>query len=63
MADVYVLASPAPTLYVYPSALHSGVEPPAPIRVRGGRFYEWTPGEPLSPNQDADTINALLGVI
>lgn len=37
MADVYVLASPAPTLYVYPSALHP--EPPEPP-------------EPPAPEQD-----------
>lgn len=31
MADVYVLTSPAPTLWVYPSALHVGSEIPAPL--------------------------------
>ncbi len=37
MSDVYLLASPAPTLYVYPSALH-----PQPAPVPGGGGPVWT---------------------
>ena len=56
MADVYVLASPSPTLYIYPSQTHpqatifSGpVWQPVPARRRIG--------------DDDETVLAVLGVL
>lgn len=58
MADVYVLASPQPTLYAYPSQLH-----PTPTPTGGGGsgvyFTTLTPAT-SPPLQPADDLPALL---
>lgn len=58
MADVYVLASPAPTLYAYPSQLHPQSQQVAlsgpvwrPTRTRQRRL------------DDDETVLAVLGAI
>lgn len=54
VADVYTLASPTPTLYVYPSALH-----PTPAATPGGtpprtfRPYDPYPRLPWPKEQDS----------
>lgn len=47
MSDVYVLASPSPTLFVYPSALH-----PVPPPTTGGAPFR--PYYPLPLRLDED---------
>lgn len=62
MADIYVLASPAPVLSVYPSALHAGViEPPTPTYPTGPI---WEPTRPRRrPVDNDDTALAILGAL
>lgn len=60
-SDVYVLASPTPTLYAYPSALH----PQAPTLGGGAPFQPYRPYPlDLRPRLDDDeTALAVLGAI
>ena len=61
MADIYTLASPTPTLYIYPSALHVGTQPPTPTFPTGPI---WEPSRPhRRPIDDDETILAIFGVL
>ena len=57
MADVYVLASPAPTLYVYPSQAH-----PASHAALSGPIWQPIRVKPRKRDDD-ETVLAVLGVI
>lgn len=64
MADVFILPSPTPTLYVYPSALH----PTAPTTTSGVGFPFAYTYPTQSPDDDKrrrrdETALAVLGAL
>lgn len=65
-ADVYILASPTPTLFIYPSALHPPV-PPLPMFGGGGRDRhpapKFTPTPAALRRKADETALAVLGAL